>query len=457
MLDYMDYIVRAFEKSTNWNRDSSYENITSTSRALLEFHIPKTFKFQTSNRSTTNTFSTLEIDRNNKINGSLTYLYTDADNVEKIVKSSSQVLLQDATETYRHIQPFFSRQLDDITHAFEPKSLYYGRIYYPKSTLEAMIIKRFNVNTQLVVKCISNMYSDMNIMLLNWQRTKGQNLQEFVVSSNGLLCGYRVLHNFISSPSKFNNSLYNNSSMSLGGEVWLGLSTLTPGCSTTLRYCTNSANTGRPLTLTFSWNPLFGHISSSYTAMTTSNSTISAKYDFNLFSIDSNLSFGCEFWKSGSKINDPDLESSFENVATFETTTSNTSDAGPVTTRHYSTVENDVLSLSPHEERLLNDLTDTFSESLQKMDKEKSIIERFKNKFRNENFTQVWKFATSLRDRNLKILWEGKFREFLISAGTELVFSRDVLISKGFDDSNNAQNNNSKIPAKFGIKIQYSV
>lgn len=436
----MDYIVRAFERSTNWDRDNSYANITATSKTLLNFDIPTSFKFQTSNQSTKYTFNTLELTTRKKINGSLTYLSTDAENIDKFVNNSYTIPLQEATETYRNIRPGFIKQSSrGPEQPFQPKSLYYGRIYYPNSALEAMLIKRISSHTQVTVRCISNIYSNLNIVTCYWQRDKGRNFQELIYSSNDSLCGYRILHNFSSTPSKFNNSLYNNSSLSLGGEVWLGCASLTPGCSTSLRYCTHSANTGRPLTLTFSWNPLFGHISSTYSAKTSSNSTFSAKYDFNMYSIESGLSFGCELWKTGEQTKPKIVQSSTQlyPIATLPKITEE------------SNIDDKVIPTTETEQRLLDDLSYTFSSSLRKLDQEKSIIENFEKNFNEKPFTNVWKISTSIRDRNLKLLWEGKFKGFLISAGTELFYSKNKAIDS-------TQATLGGMLTKFGINIQYS-
>lgn len=221
MLDYMDYVVKAFEKQTNWSPDNSYENITATSRSLLNFSIPQSFKFQTSNKSTNHSFNTLELNRGKKINGSLTYLYTDVEGLDSVLQGSNEIALQDATETYRNIQPSFNKHhiphwglpsQNDVLQfppKFIPRSLYLGRLYYPSSVLEAMLIKRLSPYTQLTVKCISSTVrgSNLNYWTLSWQRYKEQNCHEWILSSNDGLCGYRFLHNVITSPSKFNNSL----------------------------------------------------------------------------------------------------------------------------------------------------------------------------------------------------------------------------------------------------------
>lgn len=447
----MEYVVKTFHQLTNWNpQANSYEHLTDTSEALLDFTIPNSFKFQLSNNSSPYTYNTLEITarQNNRhpqrINGYLTYLYTNVKNLHDAIHNSNDISLQDATQTYKHVQPSFNTKKKSIVdHEGENASLYYGRIYYPTSDLEAMVMKRLKRNSQLTFKWLSSPINNLNILTIYWQLKTRQdrNLHEFIYSTNDSLCGYRVLHNFVSGSSKFNNSLYNNSSLSVGGEVWLSLKSHNPGGSTSIRYCTHSANTGRPLTLTFSYNPLFGHISSTYAAKTGLNSTFCTRYDFNIYSIDSNLTFGWEFWKNNSdnsKLKEPD-------------------------TNVNSLSGNSSLEVSPlintSQQKLLNDLTYTFSSSLEKIDKEKTAIEKFQKKINESNFTNVWKFSTSLKDKNLKIKWEGKFKGFLLSAGTEL-YSTSSIIQDINGQTNFKHQKNERVmplyPGKFGFQLQYS-
>ncbi|GMM55829.1 Mdm10 protein [Maudiozyma humilis] len=468
MLDFMDYVQRAFERGSGWNRENSYENITATSDSLINFAVPTSFKFQTADRPSNNMFNTMEITAHKRISGSIAYLYTDVDGMNELLEGSQTRTLQEATETYRHIQPHFLKQQSQPQSAlqlrrynrFKPKSLYYGRMFYPSSILEAMIVKRWSPYHQLTVKSLSSINSPLNVILVNWQRYRDDNFQEVTFSSEGALCGYRFLHNVVSSPSKFNNSLYNNSSLAVGGEIWLGLSTLTPGCSTSLRYCTHAATTGRPLTLTFSWNPLFGHISSTYSAKTSMNSTFSAKYDFNLYSTDSNLSFGCEFWRKSFRTGEDGSVVEDEKTSTDAVHPSAFLDMEKLP---HATNEGHA-PIPEQQQRLLDDVTHTFSSSLEKIDKEKAIIDEFETSFNTEPFSNVWKLATSLRDKNLRILWEGKFKGFLLSAGTEVFLTREymnsVLQSINQDESAKvaAQETSagSSTPINFGLTIQYS-
>ncbi|SCU83240.1 LADA_0C10330g1_1 [Lachancea dasiensis] len=445
MIDYMEKVLRSFELRTGWNRDNSYENIMATSENLLNFDIPTGLKCQVSNRSTGNTYSTFELSNNKVINGSLAYIYTNCEGLDKYLSSSRETLLQDASESYRQITP--PHQYRYSRKGFESTSLWHGRMYYPSSTLEAMVVKRLNPETQLVAKCLSSL-AHTSVLTLYLQKDSGRNCQEWIASSNEGLLGYRILHNFTGSQSKLNTSLYNNSSLSLGAEMWFGVLNTSPACSTTLRYCTHSANTGRPLTLTLSWNPLFGHVSSTYSVKTSSGATISSKYDFNLYSIESNLSFGCDVWRSGVQ----DIKLKKEDSA---------KPASPPSIERKAGYPDDKLMFyhlmagSSNSQKLLDDLNVTFAPSLHKIHQERSNIENYESSLREANFTSVWRLSTSLRDRNLKVLWEGKYKEFLISAGTELTNTPLDVPTNSIQESKTS--NGFLRPAKFGVQLQYSM
>lgn len=108
---------------------------------------------------------------------------------------------------------------------------------------------------------------------------------------------------------------------------------------------------------------------------------------------------------------------------------------------------------SQQEKQLLDDLTIAFSSSLKKVDKEKSVIKKFENKVSDSTFSSVWKLSTSLRDKNLRVLWEGKFKGFLLSAGA------DFCNNDPKAELTELQTDEKKLsiyPKKFGVQLQYS-
>lgn len=449
----MNYVLKTFEIVTEWNRDNSYENITSTSENLLRFNIPTSLKFQISNKSTRYTFNTFELSNNKVINGSLSYLYTNCKEVGDFVTNSTNVSLLEFIPSYRYIYPYYSNT--SLKSNFKPSSLYYGRIYYPGSTLEAMYLKRLTPYTQLVFEFLSSM-NNLNALTFYWKRDTGKNSQELIFSSNELLFGYRTLYNFCRIQSKLNKPSLYNPTLSLGGELWFGISNLSPGCSTTLRYCAHSSNTGKPLTFTLSLNPLYGHISSSYSIKTSPNTTLCSKYDFNIYSIESNLSFGCEIWRT-KNIPDVPQTMSHEKYERLE----NQNFQLPKLNDWYPMDESDkdIYSTNPlcYHFRTPLELSklgdhENISSNLIKEEKDKAAIQKLEDIVNASNFNSAIKMSTSLKDQNLRVLWMAKYRGFLISAGTELT----TMPTKIPSNLKTTETKKWLQPVSFGIQIQYS-
>ena len=108
--------------------------------------------------------------------------------------------------------------------------------------------------------------------------------------------------------------------------------------------------------------------------------------------------------------------------------------------------DENLVNYSNSQQQYIKDVTHTFESSLIRLDKEKSIIEDFENKFSNKKYSSVWELSPPFMDPNLKTLWESKVQGFFFSAGTELLFNRQ---NKGIQPMIN--------PAtQFGINIQYS-
>lgn len=86
--------------------------------------------------------------------------------------------------------------------------------------------------------------------------------------------------------------------------------------------------------------------------------------------------------------------------------------------------DNKLEDYTNNQQRYIKILTKTFESSLIQLDEEKSVMKDFENKFNNKKFGSVWKLSTQLMDKNLRILWEGRLKGFLLSARTELLLSK---------------------------------
>lgn len=147
--------------------------------------------------------------------------------------------------------------------------------------------------------------------------------------------------------------------------------------STALRYTAQSAYTGTPLTMTLMCNPLMGHISAMY-SLTTGGSSFGSRFDFNAYSYVSELSIGCELWRSF----EPKLEPST-----------------------LAKTENDKASESQPQPGVFEDHHE--------VEKEEEADPVF----------STIKASTSLHARSLNLLWEGRFKDVLVSAGVGLSFA----------------------------------
>jgi len=254
-------------------------------------------------------------------------------------------------------------------------------MYFPGSALEAMVVKRVSKSSQLLVKCVSHERLKNNgTMTFYFQKDTGRLSREYIFSTNEALLGFRCLYNFRQGAERLNTALYNNSSLSMGAEVWYGAMNMSPGLSTALRYSTQSTYTGKPLTITLACNPILGHISSTYSVRTSASSTFSSRYDFNVYSYDSDLSFGCELWRT----------------------------SGNASALPFKKIDP---KLAPHSKHSTQDQT---------------VIEAFESLVKDTDFTSVIKVATTLGEKDMKLKWEGKFKDFLISTGVDIQLNSTV-------------------------------
>ncbi|KAH3688846.1 hypothetical protein WICPIJ_000152 [Wickerhamomyces pijperi] len=386
----MDSVLRSFNKATGWNEDHFYENVVATS---------EDFKINISSKSSQNTATSLQLSNSGSINGSLAYLYSSAP--LKDLLSSSDISLQEAIAGYKVLKPpppstisatIGKNHSNNNLYQFKPHSLYYGRMYFPGSALEAMIIKRITSTTQLLIKCVSSdKLKNNGTMTFYLQSDGGKFARELIYSTNESLFGLRFLYNFSQGAERLNTALYNNSSLSMGAEIWYGVLNMSPGVSTSLRYSTQSTTTGKPLTMTLALNPLLGHISSTYSVKTSASSTFSSRYDFNLYSYESDLSFGCELWKFKNKSDLSILKLKIDP------------------------------NLPPHP---TSNIPNSYRHGNSKYDQ--SVIEAFESLVRDTEFSSVVKLSTGFNDKNLKIAWEGKYKDFLISSGLNLQVKEHV-------------------------------
>lgn len=237
------------------------------------------------------------------------------------INPSATISLQDAVAGYRLLTPlqepenamywekwYKGKRID------RRDSVLYGRFSFPGNVLEAMYIRRMSPATQLLVKCVSDpKLVGGGAMTFTCQRDMGRHSQEYLYSTYESLLGFRGLYNINLDDRLFDSQ--NPSRLSMGMEAYFGLLNKSPGLSTAIRYTTQSAYTGTPLTLTVLSNPLMGHISATYAVRTTALSSFASRFDFNVYSYTSDLSLGCEIWrKSGYTYDESQHKNGYDNA-----------------------------------------------------------------------------------------------------------------------------------------------
>ncbi|CAG8532434.1 10871_t:CDS:2 [Paraglomus occultum] len=84
----------------------------------------------------------------------------------------------------------------------------------------------------------------------------------------------------------------------VGTEIYYGASERSGGISTGLRYRTLPQHPMQsPLTFTYLFNPIMGHMSAAFAAQVSDTLALCPRFDFNMFSYESDLMIGCEWWQ----------------------------------------------------------------------------------------------------------------------------------------------------------------
>ncbi|KAL8683876.1 MAG: hypothetical protein Q9186_000219 [Xanthomendoza sp. 1 TL-2023] len=335
MLDFMDYVQNAFYQASHWNRNNSYGTLTATSQALLDFSTPLGLRLHISSLSTPHFASSYTLASTGLLSGSLSYLYTSLP-LPLLPSATSSLPLPSFTPTsYRHLLPLrppdppwwweiwqAGRRIDTRD------ALLYGRLYLPKSTLEALYLRRLSPTTQVKISAVSDsrLPNGGSILALLAQ-DRGKWSAEYMYSTDSALLGVRGLYNFGPDPRdpgsgatalavedmaamvpdsaeirglRKGNGVGEQqqvSRFSAGAEVYYGLLNKSGGMSTGVRFTTLPAHVGFPYTMTVTVNPLMGNLSSSYSVQAGELLSLSSRFDFNVYSYESEVVMGMELWK----------------------------------------------------------------------------------------------------------------------------------------------------------------
>ena len=238
--------------------------------------------------------------------------------------------------------------------------LLYGRLYIPTGRVDALYSTRLSPNVQALVAAISDPRSNslsagrtrgVNIPtsndVLSLQHDTGRTCTEYTWCAEDGMFGVRLLHNFgklAPSPeeaAKAQQSVSTGSRqkrvdeeeamegglkgrISAGAEVYFSATERSAGVSTGIRFSTlpdatppsfqlpsaasstlssfSSCTPSQPPTsITALFNPMLGHISGAYAARVTRNLSMCSRFDFNVYSYESEWIMGMEWWMRRSR------------------------------------------------------------------------------------------------------------------------------------------------------------
>jgi distribution and morphology protein 10 len=239
----------------------------------------------------------------------------------------------------------------------------YGRLYIPTGRVDALYSTRLSPNLQALVAAISDPRSNslsaertrgVNIptsnIMLSLQHDTGRTCTEYTWSAEDGMFGVRMLHNFgklaplpeeatkaqqsqaVSTGSR-RKRVDEEEAMegglrgriSAGAEVYFSARERRAGVSTGIRFTTlpdatppsfqlpstassalssspSYAPSQPPTSITALFNPMIGHMSGAYAARVTRNLSMCSRFDFNVYSYESEWTMGMEWWMRRSRL-----------------------------------------------------------------------------------------------------------------------------------------------------------
>ncbi|KAF7331920.1 Mitochondrial distribution and morphology protein 10 [Mycena kentingensis (nom. inval.)] len=361
MHSFASYVLRAYYKATDWNEDNLYANITRSSNAILDFTVPRGLHLSVSKSPNSLFNTTYSMNAMPSLNGSIGYIFSSS---HLNIKSSGDVRFKDMLERFRvYEQPrrpdpkeeeFFQGKLVD-----KRDYLLYGRFYLPTGRLDAVYSTRLSPTLQAQIAAISyppsNLPTELGAsprrgnasnVVLNLQHDVGKWCTEYSWSADDGMWGLRVLHNFgklglqpdadkspvaaaqrglkrVDEEDPVDGGLKGR--VSAGAELYFSAKERSAGVSTGFRFTTlpdatppsfqlpsasdapyPSQTSQPPTTITALFNPMLGHISSAYSARVSRDLSLSSRFDFNVYSYESEWTMGAEMWMRRSLLDEDD-------------------------------------------------------------------------------------------------------------------------------------------------------
>ncbi|TFK94712.1 mitochondrial distribution and morphology protein 10 [Polyporus arcularius HHB13444] len=367
MHPFASYVLRSYYKQTGWNEDNLYANLTRSSNALLDFSVPRGLHFSISKSPNPLFKTTYSMNALPSLNGSVGYIFTSCDLDVKGSGDVRFKDMVDRFRVFD--QPRRPEGKEEEWLAGERVNtrdyLLYGRIYVPTGRLDALYSTRITPTLQGMIAAISDprvplssersrSHSPSSNVMFSLQHDTGKVCTEYTWSAEDGMWGVRSLYNFgrlgthtdtsTEEGEKVGHAPNGKSKVkrvdeeeamegglkgrvSVGGEFYFSAKEKSAGVSTGIRFTTlpdatppsfqvpSSSAAGPsslrgppsqpPTTITALFNPMLGHISGAYAARVSRDLSLASRFDFNVYSYESEWSMGAEWWQRRGKVRHP--------------------------------------------------------------------------------------------------------------------------------------------------------
>ncbi|KAJ5498905.1 hypothetical protein N7453_007956 [Penicillium expansum] len=354
MLDFMDYIQLSFAEATHWNRDNSYSSLNTTAQSILDFSTPKRLRVHLSSLSTPHFATSYTLGTVGLLDGSVSYLFSTVP-FKNLPSRSASIPLRKICPGYRQVQapaaPIqtwgWDSLLDGVSipglkeasrseppnpkdgenirgnEAKRKATLLHASLHLPPpSTLYALFLRRISTNMQLSLAVCSTQGPPQSksapqaSILTQLSHDTGKYSNEYLFSTDNALFGWRGLWNFgqildtlvmrrgILFPNLIPDRHVNRSAIH-----HITRSHRDPAIIITFQHPNTHLNI--PYTLTLTLAPIVGSLSTTYSLRASPNLAFSSRFGFNVYSWESEMVAGCELWrqtKKSSSSSDDDLE-----------------------------------------------------------------------------------------------------------------------------------------------------
>ncbi|CAO3663778.1 unnamed protein product [Umbelopsis vinacea] len=310
MYDFMEYCLRRYYRASGWNEDNQYSNLCSWSRSLLDFEVPHGISLVMSKLPTSVFKPSYTIDALPSLNGSIAYLYTSR---PLDVDTSATVDFKDTLNYIRTSKPLTSYQPSQAQDY-----LVYGRMILPGGNLEAVYSRRLSETTQYVITAFNDPRKlGSSLIGMQFQRDIGRHCTEFSYTTDDGLLGLRGLYNF-------GHDRFASGQWSAGAELYYGILDKSGGFSTGLRYQTLPTSSAPPISVTYTLNPIVGHMSTAYVAQVSDELVLCSRFEFSIYSYESDLALGFEWRSTHDTIAKMKLEEGVKSVEQYMAETNKT-------------------------------------------------------------------------------------------------------------------------------------